>query len=161
MLRGFTRKEVMNLTGVTPGKLSYWDKTNVVSPVKIGNPKKPTVIYEWQNVIQLQVIMRLQEKLSLQEIRKILNFLESRNYSHSLFECKLFFVEHELYLVENSKDFAEYIVKASGKNKGQLALREVEPFRSILASLKTEAEAKCVPNFEERIKGTALEFALA
>lgn len=160
MLKGFTRKEVMNLTGVTSGKLSYWDKTKVVSPVKIGNPKKPTVVYQWQHVMQLQVIMILQEKLSLQEIRKILTFLESRSYSHSLFECKLFFVETELYLVEDSKDFADYLIKASGKNKGQLALKEVEPFKTILAGLRIEAEAKSVPNFEERIKGTALEFAI-
>lgn len=159
MLKGFTRKEVMNLTGVTSGKLSYWDKTDVVSPDKIGNPKKPTVVYQWKHVMQLQVIMRLKEKLSLQEIRKILDFLESRNYNNSLFECKLFFVGTELYLVENSKEFADYIVKASGDNRGELVLKEVEPFKSILAGLK--AEENCVPDFEKRIKGTPLEFALS
>lgn len=161
MIKGFTRKEVMNLTGATPGKLSYWDKTGVVSPCKTGNPKKPVVLYEWKHIMQLQLIIRLQEKLPLQEIRKVLDFLEERKYNRSLFECKLFFVGEELYLLENSEDFADYIVKASGRNKGKVALREVEPFKTILASLKEEVIANDISNFNERIKGTPLEFALA
>lgn len=161
MLKGFTRKEVMNLTGVTSGKLSYWDKTKLVSPSKAGNPKKPLVIYEWKHIIQLQLIMRLQEKLSLQEIRKVLNFLEEKDYNQSLFECRLFFVDAELYLVESLEDFGDFLIKASGKNKGQLILRELEPFKNILADLKQEAITHHIPDFEERIKGTTLELVLA
>ena len=161
MIKGFTRKEVMSLIGVTSGKLSYWDRTGIVSPYKRGNPKKPVVLYQWQHIMQLQLIVSLQEKLSLQEIRKVLDFLEEREYSSSLFECKLFFVGKELYLIENSEDFTNYIIKASGRNRGELALREIEPFKTILAGLKREAEANHVADFEERIRGTMLEFALS
>ena len=161
MTNGFSRKEVMNLTGITSGKLSYWDETELVSPQKFGNPKKPTVIYSWKQVMQIKLIDRLREKLSLQEIRKVLDFLEERQYNRSLFESKLFFVESELYLVESSEEFLELVIKVSGENRGEVQLREIEPFKTILAGLKEEAEAKHVLDFEKRIKGTALEFALA
>ncbi len=161
MTNGFSRKEVMSLTGITSGKLSYWDETELVSPQKFGNPKKPTVIYSWKQVMQIKLIDRLREKLSLQEIRKILDFLEERQYNQSLFKSKLFFVESELYLVEDSEEFLKLVIKASGENKGEVQVREIEPFKTILAGLKEEAEANHVLDFEKRIKGTALEFALA
>ena len=160
MANGFTRKEAMALTGITSGKISYWDETGLVTPVKYGNPKKPTVIYSWQQILKLKLISRLREKLSLQEIRKVVDFLEERNYSQSLFECKLFLINSELFLVENRNQMGDLMFKASGANKGQVIVHELEPFKTILASLKTEAKANHVLDFEKRIKGTALEFAL-
>lgn len=160
MANGFTRKETMALTGITSGKISYWDETGLVSPNKYGNSKKPTVIYSWQQVLKLKLITRLREELSLQEIRNVVDFLEERNYSQSFFECKLFLINSELFLVENDEQLGSLIVRASGANKGQIVVRELEPFKTILASLKVEAEANHVLDFEKRIKGTALEFAL-
>ena len=161
MANGFTRKEAIALTGITSGKISYWDETGLVSPTKYGNPKKPTVIYSWQQVLKLKLITRLREELSLQEIRNVVDFLEERNYNQSLFECKLFLINSELFLVENNEELGKLVVRASGENKGQIVVRELEPFKTILASLKTEAEANHVLDFEKRIRGTALEFALA
>lgn len=161
MANGFTRKETMALTGITSGKISYWDETGLVSPVKYGNPKKPTVVYSWQQVLKLKLITRLREQLSLQETRSVVDFLEERSYSQSLFECKLFLINSELFLVENDEELGKLVIKASGKNRGQTMVRELEPFKTILASLKIEAAANHVLDFEKRIKGTALEFALA
>ena len=161
MANGFTRKETMILTGITSGKISYWDETGLVSPTKYGNPKKPTVIYSWQQILKLKLITRLRDELPLQEIRNVVNFLEKRNYSQSLFECKLFLINSELFLVENDEELGKLVVKASGENKGQIIVRELEPFKTILAGLKEEAAANHVLDFEKRIKGTALELALA
>lgn len=161
MTSGFNRKETMALTGITSGKLSYWDETRLVSPQKFGNPKKPTVVYSWEQVLQLKLIDRLREKLSLQEIRKVLEFLIERDYNSSLFECKLLFIGSELYLVENFEEFGKLILKASGKNKGQVVVREIEPFKTILAGLRKEAIANHILDFDKRIKGTALELAIS
>ena len=160
MANGFNRKETMALTGITSGKISYWDETGLVSPVKYGNPKKPKVVYSWQQILKLKLITRLRKELSLQEIRNVVDFLEERNYNQSLFECKLFLINSELFLVENSEELGNLVIKASGNNKGQIVVRELEPFKTILAGLKEEAVANHVLDFEKRIKGTALEFAL-
>lgn len=160
MANGFTRKEAIALTGITSGKISYWDETGLVSPTKYGNPKKPTVIYSWQQILKLKLITRLREELSLQEIRNVVDFLEERNYSQSLFDCRLFLINSDLFLVENDEELGR-VVRASGENKGQTVVRELEPFKTILKSLKAEAEANHVLDFEKRIKGTVLEFALS
>ena len=161
MTNGFTRSETMALTGITSGKISYWDETGLVSPQKYGNPKKPQVVYSWQQVLKLKLISRLREELSLQEVRHVVDFLEERNYSQSLFECKLFLINSELFLVDNSEELGNLVIKASGTNKGQIVVRELEPFKTILAGLKEEAAANHVLDFEKRIKGTPLELALA
>ena len=159
-MNGFTRKETIALTGIKSGKLSYWDETGLVKPQKFGSEKKPTVVYSWQQILQIKLISRLREEFSLQEVRKVVNFLEERNYNVSLFDSKLFLINAELFLVEDSKNLGDLIIKASGQDKGQVMVKELEPFKTILAGLKEEAEANHVLDFEKRIKGTALEFAL-
>lgn len=156
MKNGFNRKETMALTGITSGKLSYWDETELVKPLKLGNEKKPTVIYSWQQIIQLKVIDRLRDTLSLQEIRKVLNFLSEKNYEHSIFECKLFIVDGELFLIEKLEDLETKIILASGKNKGQVMVQIIEPFKSIIYNLREEATKHHIYQYNEKVKGTPL-----
>jgi DNA-binding transcriptional MerR regulator len=160
MTNGFTRQETIALTNIKSSRLSYWDETDLVKPQKIGKGKKPKVIYSWQQILQLKIISRLREELSLQEIRKVVDFLEGRNYNTSLFKCRLFLINSELFLVEDNKELGDLVIKASGKDKGQVVVRELEPFKTILAGLKKEAKDNHILDFEKRIKGTALEFAL-
>lgn len=156
MISGFTRQEALSLTGMTSGKLGYLDQTGLVVPTKVGNPKRPMVVYSVGQIIDLKVIGRLREKLSLQEIRKVLDFLKSRNYEKTLFDCNLIFVESELYLIEDWKDFGTRVLKASGKNKGQVVIHEVGKIGEVLTDLRNEAEKSRVLDFEKRIKDTPL-----
>lgn len=156
MSSGFTRQEALAITGITPGRLSYLDKTGLVAPEKIGESKHPRVIYSVGQIIELKVISRLREKLSLQEIRKVLDFLKSRNYEQSLFDCKMIFVDSELYLIENWEDFGMTVLKASGKNKGQVVIHEIGKIGEVISDLRREAERHQVLDFEKRIQGTPL-----
>ena len=156
LINGFTRQEVMSLTGITSGKLTYWDETGLVAPDKIGNPKRPTVIYSWQQLLQLRLIDSLRSKLSLQEIRKVLTFLEERNYSPSLFDCKLVFIESELYLIEDWKEFGTFVLKASGRNKGKLINQELDPIKTVLQGLRENSINNHVIVFDKRIEKTPL-----
>ena len=156
MINGFTRQEVMSLTGITSGKLTYWDETGLVTPDKIGSSRKPTVIYSWQKLLQLRLIDSLRSKLSLQEIRKVLVFLEEINYSPSLFECKLVFLESKLYLIENWEEFGTLVLKASGRNKGQLVIHELDPIKTVLKGLRENAINNHIIDFERRIEETPL-----
>jgi DNA-binding transcriptional MerR regulator len=156
MISGFTRQEALSITGITSGRLSYLDETGLVTPQKFGNPKRPKVIYSAEQIIELKVISRLREKLSLQEIRKVLEFLKSRNYEQSLFSCNLIFVDNQLYLIEDWEKFGMMVLTASGKNKGQVVIHEVGKIGEVISDLRREAEKHHVLDFEKRIQGTPL-----
>lgn len=156
MIGGFTRKEVITMTGAKPGNLSYMDRTGLVTPTKLGNLKRPTVIYEIEQVLQIKIIERLRERLSLQEIRKVLKFLQDRNYKPSLFKCNLVLIGEQAYLIEDESVFGYVVLEASGKNKGQVVIHEIGPIGDVIADLKREAEGH-VLDFDKRTRGTLLE----
>jgi DNA-binding transcriptional MerR regulator len=156
MASGFTRQEALSITGITSGRLGYLDETGLISPQKFGNPKRPKVIYSVEQVIELKVISRLRERLSLQEIRKVIDFLKHRNYEQSLFTCNLVFADNQLYLIEDWEEFGMMVLKASGKNKGQIVIHEIGKIGEVLSDLRNEAEKHQVLDFEKRIQGTPL-----
>jgi len=160
MTNGFTRQETIAITGVKSGRLSYLDKTGLVVPEKCGNPKHPRVIYDWEKILQIKIIERLREKLSLQEIRKIIEFLRERHYNPSLFNCKLVFIDKQLYLIENWERFGNLVLEASGANKGQIVIQEIGAIGEVLLELREEAERNHILDFNKRAKGTPLENAL-
>ena len=57
-MEGFTRQETLALTKTTSSRLAYLDRTEVVIPEKYGNSKKPTVIYSWNQVLEIRAINR-------------------------------------------------------------------------------------------------------
>jgi len=160
MTSGFARQEALSLTGISSGRLSYLDETELVRPEKLGNPKHPKVIYSWEQILQLKVIDRLRERLSLQEIRKVIEFLKERDYSPSLFSCNLVFISSQLYLIEDWQEFGTLVLEASGKSKGQVVIHEFGVIGEVLSDLKKEAEKHHVLDFDKRIKGTPLEVSL-
>jgi DNA-binding transcriptional MerR regulator len=157
MVSGFTRQEAIFLTGLNSGRLSYLDETGLVKPEKFGNPKRPKVIYSWEQILQLKIIDRLRERLSLQEIRKVIEFLKERNYKPSLFTCNLVFVGKQLYLIEDWKEFGMMVLNASGESKGQIAIYQIGEIGEVFSELQREAEKHHVLDFDKRIKGTPLE----
>lgn len=150
MVSGFTRQETIALTGVDSGRLSYLDRTKLVVPLKFGNPRHPKVVYSWQQVLELKIIERLREKLSLQEIRKVLKFLQERDYEPSFFVNNLVLVNKKLYLIEDPRDFGLTVLEASGKNRGQVVIHEVGAIGNIIDELAKEAEKHHVLDFEKR-----------
>lgn len=150
MVSGFTRQEALALTGISSGRLSYLDRTGLVVPKKFGNPKHPKVVYTWQQVLEIKTIERLREKLSLQEIRKVLEFLKLKEHKPSFFVHSLVFVNAQLYLIEDLKDFGLIVLEASGKNQGQVAIQEVGPVGDVVAELWKEAQKHHVLDFDKR-----------
>lgn len=150
MLNGFTRQETIALTGISSSRLSYLDRTSLVTPQKFGNQKHPKVIYAWKQVLEIKTMERLRENLSLQEIRKVLSFLRERNYKTKFFEHNLVFINSQLYLVEDWQNFGLTILEASGKNKGQVVIREVGAVGDIITELWEEAQRHQVLDFDKR-----------
>lgn len=150
MASGFTRQETIALTGISSGRLSYLDRTQLVVPVKFGNPRHPKVVYSWQQVLEIKTIERLREKLPLQEIRKILEFLKERDHQPTFFAHRLVFVNDQLFLIEDLREFGLRVLEASGDGKGQVVIHEVGTIGDIIAELTREAERHHVLDFEKR-----------
>jgi len=150
MVSGFTRQETIALTRISSGRLSYFDRTEFVVPQKFGNTKHPKVVYSWRQVLELKTIESLRERLSLQEIRKVLKFLIERNHEPSFFVHNLVFVNTQLYLVEDLRDFGLTVLEASGQNKGQVVIHEVGAIGDIITEMRKDAERHHVLDFEKR-----------
>ncbi len=152
MVSGFTRQETIALTCISSGRLSYLDRTGLVLPEKFGNPQHPKVVYKWEQILEIKTIERLREKLSLQEIRKVLTFLKSRNYEYSFFQHRLVFINSQLYLIENMEDFGLMVLETSGKNQGQVVINEIGAIGDVITELAREAEKHHVLDFDKRIE---------
>ena len=149
-MSGFTRQETIALTGISSGRLSYLDRTELIIPQKFGNPKRPKVIYSWKQVLEIKTIERLREKLPLQEIRNVLIFLKQRDYELSFFTNNLVLVNSQLYLIEDLKDFGMRVLEASGKSQGQAVIHQVGAIGDVISDLVEEAERHHVLDFEKR-----------
>lgn len=153
---GFTRQEALSLTGITSGKLSYLEATGLVVPRKTGNPKHPLVVYSAEQIIDLSIIIRLREKLSLEETGKVIAFFRAADYEPSLFLCHLIFLESEFYVIRDWQEFGNKLLELLGANKGKVVVYEIGKIGEILPELRTETAKGCVLDFEKRIQDTPL-----
>jgi DNA-binding transcriptional MerR regulator len=70
----FTSHEVIDLTGITPRQLQWWDERGVVKPQREGHRR----IYSMNHLTEIAVICELRRKgFSLQGVRKVMRFLAS------------------------------------------------------------------------------------
>jgi len=89
----YTTEQAACLSGVTPRQIRYWKDTGLIKPVKVEPGCKGTALegYDFRNLVELRTInSMLQEGISLQKVRKTLEYLrENTDYSRPLSECKL------------------------------------------------------------------------
>ena len=80
MKRGFSSREVVALTGITPRQLQWWDERGIVVPARAGRCR----LYSVDDLAEIAVIVEMRRKgFSLQGMRKIMRFLE-REFSRRL-----------------------------------------------------------------------------
>jgi DNA-binding transcriptional MerR regulator len=69
----FTSRDVVELTGITPRQLQWWDERGVVVPVHKGHRR----VYSMEDLAEVAVICELRRKgFSLQRVRKVMRFLQ-------------------------------------------------------------------------------------
>jgi DNA-binding transcriptional MerR regulator len=69
----FTSHEVVELTGITPRQLQWWDERGIVVPARDGRRR----LYSLEDLTEIAVICELRERgFSLQRVRKIIRFLQ-------------------------------------------------------------------------------------
>jgi len=78
----FTSGEVVELTGITPRQLQWWDERGIVVPARQGHRR----VYSMDNLAEVAVICELRRRgFSLQGMRKVIRFLQ-REFGRSLAE---------------------------------------------------------------------------
>ena len=148
----------MRLTNLSSHQLSYLDKTELVRPKKFGNLKHPVVVYSWSQILEIKTIIRLREKLSLQEVRAVLDYLGKENYKPSLFKMSLLFFNSKLYWVKDQDELRTQIVELTKGHIGQIILHTADPIGDVILEVQKEAQnhKDKVPDFDTRTKGTPL-----
>jgi DNA-binding transcriptional MerR regulator len=69
----FTSREVVQLTGITPRQLQWWDEQGIVVPARDGHRRQ----YSLADLSEVAVICDLRERgFSLQRVRKVVRFLQ-------------------------------------------------------------------------------------
>jgi len=73
MTKRFTSNEVVELIGITPRQLQWWDERGIVSPARAGHRR----LYSLDDLAEVAVIVELRNKgFSLQRVRKVMRFLQ-------------------------------------------------------------------------------------
>ena len=73
MQQQFTSRDVVELTGITPRQLQWWEERGIVVPVREGHRR----LYSFEDLSEIAVICQLRRKgFSLQRVRKVVRFLQ-------------------------------------------------------------------------------------
>jgi DNA-binding transcriptional MerR regulator len=73
MEKGYTSNRVVELTGITPRQLQWWDERGIVVPARDGRNR----LYSMADLAEVAVICELRRKgFSLQRVRKVMRFLQ-------------------------------------------------------------------------------------
>lgn len=115
----FSRQEVLKLTGLSSGQLSRLDKSGVVEPTKLGSESHPVVLYTLNQVLELRAIARLREQLSMQEIRKVVDYIRKHGFDKSLSGKFLIFVT-SIYIGSNQMNPLKQLSNLAEKIRGRL-----------------------------------------
>jgi len=80
MQQQFTSRDVVDLIGITPRQLQWWDERGIVVPMREGHRR----LYSLEDISEIAVICQLRRKgFSLQRVRKVIRFLQ-REFSKRL-----------------------------------------------------------------------------
>jgi DNA-binding transcriptional MerR regulator len=169
VIEGFTRRETLDLTGTTSNRLQYLERSGLVIPQRIGKSRKPTVIYSWEQVLEIRAIKHLRQEISLQTVRKIINFLDKSGFDDSLRDKQLIIIDDDVFWVQQDwKDFPENMPSAlkvaenKGKDVGQYVLLVIPPLSEIVNEVWEAAEKSNVvdlESFRQRAKANPTKVA--
>jgi DNA-binding transcriptional MerR regulator len=113
LIEGFTRRETLALTETTSNRLQYLERVGLVIPERIGATSKPTVLYAWEQILEIRAIKNLRQEASLQTVRKIIKFLDDSGLDDTLRNKQLIVVDNDVFWVRADwKDFSEQMPAA-------------------------------------------------
>lgn len=152
MEQRFTSREVVELTGITPRQLQWWDERRIVVPSREGHRR----LYSLDDVAEVAVICELRGRgFSLQRVRKVMRFLQ-KEFGKRLVETVSSGSDYHL-LTDGTRIYlrtsAEQVIDVL-KNSRQpiLAVCLSDTVRQVQAELRalqepTQAEEACIGHY--------------
>ena len=154
----FTRKEIIDLAGTTSNRLQYLERANLITPHRIEKTGRATVLYTWEQLLEIRAIKNLRQSISLQTVRKIIEFLNKSGFDDSLRDKQLICVNEEVYWVDRNWEGMPEILKVAakrGKDVGQYTLLVIPALIDIVDEVWEAAEQSNVvdmASFQQRAK---------
>lgn len=158
IFEGFTRKEVIDLAGTTSNRLQYLERASLITPHRLEKTGRATVLYTWEQLLEIRAIKNLRQSISLQTVRKIIEFLNKSGFDDSLRDKQLICVDEEVYWVNRNWEEMPEILKVAakrGKSVGQYTLLVIPALIDIVDEVWEAAEKSNVvdmASFQQRAK---------
>lgn len=135
----FTSQDVIDLTGITPRQLQWWDERGVVRPERQGHRR----MYSMNHLTEVAVICELRRKgFSLQSVRKVMRFL-GREFGKGLVETVSHGSEYHLltdgthlYLETSARQIVDILKNSSQPILGVCLTDAVRQVRAEVVSRK-------------------------
>jgi DNA-binding transcriptional MerR regulator len=116
---GFTRREVIDLADTTSNRLQYLERAELIKPYRIEKTGRATVLYTWEQLLEIRAIKNLRQAISLQTVRKIIEFLDKSGFDDSLRDKQLICVDEDVFWVKhNWEEMPEILKLAAKRSKG-------------------------------------------
>lgn len=155
LIEGFTRSETLVLTETTSNRLQYLEMKELIIPQRIGKSRRPTVIYSWEQILEIRAIKHLRQEISLQAVRKIVEFLNESGFDDSLRDKQLVVIDNEVFWIRQDwQDFPEKMPSAvkvagkSGRGVGQYVLLVIPTLTEIVDEVWDVARKSDVIDFD-------------
>jgi DNA-binding transcriptional MerR regulator len=136
----FTSQDVIELTGITPRQLQWWDERGVVRPERRGHRR----IYSINQLAEVAVICELRRKsFSLQSVRKVMRFLDRELHKdlseiiHQNSEYHLLTDGTHLYLETSARQIVDILKNSDQPILGVCLSDAVRQVRAEVVSRKT------------------------
>ena len=158
IFQGFSRKEVTDLAGTTSNRLQYLERANLITPYRLEKTGRATVLYTWEQLLEIRAIKNLRQSISLQTVRKIIEFLNKSGFDDSLRDKQLICIDEEVYWVNRNWEEMPEILKVvakRGKSVGQYTLLVIPALIDIVDEVWEAAKQSNVvdmASFKQRAK---------
>ena len=168
VIDGFSRQETIALAGTTSNRLQYLERAGLIIPKRYGRTRKPTVIYSWEHILEIRAIKNLRQDVSLQTVKKIINFLNREGFGEQLRDKKIIVLDNEVYwIMPDWSDLPKIMKVADKRNKlnrgiGQYLLIIIPSLCEVVNEVWQAAEKSEVIDFEsfkQRAKARPLPVA--
>lgn len=141
----FSKNECITLTGLTAKQIDSLRSHKIVLGQTFNGNK---CIFSWSELVEMKVISKLREQVSLQKIRQAKEYLKKIDFTDDCLRNKrLVCLSKDIILIDEKEDI---FLTVTGKYQGQLVLSVVF-CDEILKELRNDCENKIL-DFGKRLK---------
>jgi DNA-binding transcriptional MerR regulator len=113
----FTRQDILKICNITIKQLCYLEEKNLIDAVKKAHLK----LYTWHQLIEIKIISKLRENISLQKVRNAKEYLSILGETTDFRDKILIASFEQIYFIKYD-DKAKIITQITGKGKGETVL---------------------------------------